>query len=74
MNLVEVARWIQDGYQKYYYTKKTKGTDASAHDFVLRHVMNLGKGRLNPITIEKLVDLETSIPNESGMVQCSNED
>lgn len=73
MNLVEVAKWIQEGYRKYYYIKKTDGTDVTPHDFVLKYVMNIGRGKLNPIMIEKLVDLETSVPNEDGMVQCSNE-
>lgn len=69
MNLVEVSKWIQDGYRRYYQIKKFKGTDASAHDFVTGYVMNLGRGRLNPIIIEKLVDLETSVPTEIGIVQ-----
>jgi hypothetical protein len=70
MNLVTIAKWIQEGYRKYYYIKKTEGISSSSHDFVLRHVMNLGRGQLNPMTIDHLIDLETSVREENGIVQC----
>jgi len=71
MNLVEVAKWIEEGYRKYYYIKKTEGSvDKKCHQFVIDHVMRLGRGGLNPVILKQLVELETSVPDENGMIQC----
>lgn len=71
MNLVMVAKCIQEGYRKYYYTKKTEGhVDKTCHQFVIDHVMKLGRGSLNPAVLKYLVEFETSVPDENGMTQC----
>jgi len=70
MNLVMVAKWIQEGYRKYYYTKKTEGVSESRDKFIISYVMRLGRGGLNPEQIKHLVELETSVPDENGMIQC----
>ena len=75
MNLVEVAKYIQEGYRKYYYIKKTEGQFDNSihgfndcHQFVIDHVMKLGRGGFNPKTLKYLVELETSVSDENGMI------
>jgi hypothetical protein len=70
MNLVEIATWIQEGQREAY------DGDISSSDFknyVIGYVMIKGKGHLNPRIIGELVDLETSIPDKNGFIQCSND-
>jgi len=74
MNLVEVEQWIQEGHKEYSIIKRSDiknredvGILESKKQFVVGYVMRKGKGRFNPITIENLVDLETSVPDENGM-------
>jgi hypothetical protein len=64
MNLVEVAKWIQEGYRKYYYLKTNNLTSQNSKDFIMDHVLKLGKGKLNPKIINELVDLETSVADK----------
>jgi Asp-tRNA(Asn)/Glu-tRNA(Gln) amidotransferase B subunit len=74
MNLVELATIIQAGYRKFYdnirkennyhYGRKT------VQDYVFGYVMLNMKGHCNPQTIRTLVELETSVPDQYGTVQC----
>ena len=72
MNLVEVATWIQEGYKEYYEKTPTivRPIAGTVQDYVMAYVMRKGKGHLNPALIRDLVVLETSVPDQDGMVQC----
>ena len=74
MNLVEIATWIQDGMREYAVIKKANiqfhHGFVDKKTFVMSYVMREGKGHLNPKIIGKLIDLETSVPDENGLVQC----
>jgi len=67
MNLVEVATWIQEGYAEFYQRQRDENYDLiSKKDYVMRYVMEKGRGRLNPSIISDLIDMETSVPDDDG--------
>ena len=73
MNLVQIATWIQEGYKYYsdnYQSKAREGSLSECKKIVFMYVMRKCKGRENPQIITKLIDLENSIPNKYGLVEC----
>lgn len=69
MNLVKVATWVQEGYREAY---DKEIADDLFIKYVVGYVMRKGKGQLNPLNIEDLVKLETSVPDKRGFVMTCN--
>jgi hypothetical protein len=71
MNLVKVATWIQEGYAEYYRRRRDENYDLiPKKDYVMKYVMEEGRGQLNPSMISDLIDMETSVPDDEGFTLC----
>ena len=70
MNLLQIAKWIQDGYREYYKIDKLARPilNRSTEDFVLGYIMRTSGGTVNPNQMMELIKLENSIPDGEGTV------
>ena len=68
MNLLEVAKWIQEADHEWH---STPFTSSLRKKHIFDYVMRKGRGKFNPNQIEQLIDMEDSYDDGSGMKLCS---
>jgi hypothetical protein len=68
MNLVKVATYIQEGYEKYYNIPKCDRNELkhTKKQIIMRYVMNKTRGHINPTQIDLLITMESSIEDPEG--------